>query len=128
MTCDLCVREHISEATRVSVVDSRDALDLLTNHLRPRRIRTQQGTSGTFVSELTKVSETRGMVTHATQTPSSKTLASNPTVLSWGNLARVSRLTVGVDQLCNDTRNGDPGRMLGMKHETVGNGVLTTVK
>ena len=110
------------------MVDSRDALGLLTNHLRPRRIRTQQGTSGTFVSELTKVSEIRDMVTYATQTPSSKTLASKPTVLSWGSLARVSRLAVGVDQLCNDTRNGDPGRMLGMKHETVGNGVLTTVK
>lgn len=40
----------------------------------------------------------------------------------------VSRLIVGVDQLCNDTRKGDPVKMLGMKHETVGNGALTTVK
>ena len=47
---------------------------------------------------------------------------------SWGALATVSRVTVGVNQLCNDTRNGDPGRMLGMKHETVGKGALTTVK
>lgn len=67
-------------------------------------------------------------MTYAMQTPSSKTLASNPTMLSCGALVTVSRLTTGVDQLCSDTRNGDPGRMLGMKHETVGNGALTMVK
>lgn len=67
-------------------------------------------------------------MTNATQTPSSKTLASNPTMLSRRALATVSQLTTAVDQLCNDTRNGDPGRMLGMKHETVGNGALTVVK
>lgn len=62
------------------------------------------------------------------QTPSSKTLVSNPTKFSWVALTTVSRLTVGVDQLCKDTRNGDPGRMLGMKQETVGNGAFTTAK
>lgn len=49
-------------------------------------------------------------------------------MLSSGALATVSRVTTAVDQLCSDTRNGDLGRMLGMKHETVGSGALTTVK
>ena len=62
------------------------------------------------------------------QAPSSKTLASNPTMLSCGALIIVSRLTTAVDQLCSDTRNGDPGGMLGIKHETVGNGAFTAVK
>lgn len=40
-----CVREDISVATRISVVVSEDNSYLLTNHLRPRRILIQQGTT-----------------------------------------------------------------------------------
>jgi len=67
-------------------------------------------------------------VTYAVQTPSSSTFASNQAEFPWAAIACVARLATGVAQLWSETLSGEPGRRLGTKHDTVGNGWVTDLK
>lgn len=57
---------------------------------------------------------------YATKLPSSNTLASKKTLLSFDVIALVERVAIGGSQLCKEIRNGEPCLRPGTKHATVG--------